>query len=475
MWREEWVEASDERQDEIRQEVVSCLDTCMVETLRKDFNANRLCLHKKDLTNVPFVYERVLWQDHCVKVRLVRFNDQPVSLKDYVREWRTLCPETNEHWNSIFKKQSLNRVVDEVCSDVVGRAKLGTFPCVEPCMDSYCFKNGTLHWDGTDLVFKTGEWIPSLYFFDCNYDREETILPYFDSIFESQGIGTEQKKYIMAQFGRLLSRQGNEWRCFVMLFGKTSNGKTCLVDLFASFFEDTDRWCLDGSMDPRWVGHYVVRKKLVYYRDAAALSKSLSCNQLLQLAGNEEVVSELKLQNNATLSRAQHCRLFRVGNDGWQVENVWATVQRAFCIEFNKTIPAAERDPFLPIGLASEAPWIAAECIKAFYSFYPTMQWHDKPWHRLPLIKSVYTRESRATQHCIATQVEDGVWDFDPTQYLTVRDVDCATVAFCNSSRRVCGPPIYHFVSITRLGWSEDQAPFGVWVDEEQVFGIKML
>ncbi len=227
MWREEWSEASDERQDEIREEVTACFETCMVETLRKDFNANRLCLHKKDLTNVPFVYERVLWRDHCVKVRLVRYNGQPVTLTDYVREWRTLCPETQEHWNSLFKKQSLKRVVDEVCSDVVGRAKLGAFPCIEPCMDSYCFKNGTLRWDGTDLVFKTGEWIPSLYFFDCDYDREETILPYFDSIFESQGIGTEQKKYILAQFGRLLSRQGMICECGCYMKGSCMCPEAC--------------------------------------------------------------------------------------------------------------------------------------------------------------------------------------------------------------------------------------------------------
>ena len=106
------------------------------------------------------------------------------------------------------------------------------------------------------------------------------MLPAFDSIFEAQRIGEHQKRYIMAHFGRLLVEQGNEWRCFVMLFGKSTTGKTKLVDLFVSFFEEQDRWQMDGHMDPRWVGSYVAKRQLLYYRDASARSTTLTCNQV---------------------------------------------------------------------------------------------------------------------------------------------------------------------------------------------------
>lgn len=106
------------------------------------------------------------------------------------------------------------------------------------------------------------------------------MLPAFDSIFQAQRIGEHQQRYIMAHFGRLLVEQGNEWRCFVMLFGKSTTGKTKLVDLFVSFFEEQDRWQMDGHMDPRWVGSYVAKRQLLYYRDASARSSTLSCNQV---------------------------------------------------------------------------------------------------------------------------------------------------------------------------------------------------
>lgn len=256
-----------------------------------------------------------------------------------------------------------------------------------------------------------------------------------------------------------------------MLFGKTTNGKTSLLDVFTSFFDETDRWCLDGSMDPRWVGHYVARKKLVYYRDASAVSKTLSCNQLLQLAGNEEVVSELKLRNNATISRADLCRLLRVGNDGWQVDNVWATVQRAFVVEFPNIIE--QPDPYLHVGLKAEAPRIAARCLTAFYSMYPGLpQWRDKPWHRTSLLKAIYTRESRAVQHAIACALEDEVMEWGGST--TTGQIDSLTVNFCNSSRRVAGSPIYHFVSVTRLGWDKYNNAFGIHVDDDDVIGLRL-
>jgi len=256
-----------------------------------------------------------------------------------------------------------------------------------------------------------------------------------------------------------------------MLFGKTTNGKTSLLDVFTSFFDETDRWCLDGSMDPRWVGHYVARKKLVYYRDASAVSKTLSCNQLLQLAGNEEVVSELKLRNNATISRAEFCRLLRVGNDGWQVDNVWATVQRAFVVEFPRVVD--DPDPFMHLGLAAEAPRIAARCLTAFYSVYPALpQWRDAPWHRTSLLKAIYTKESRAVQHALACALEDGAMEWGGST--TTGQVDSLTVNFCNSSRRVAGSPIYHFVSVTRLGWDKHNNPFGFYVDGDDVIGVKV-
>lgn len=461
------------RQDEIREDLNRCITPgSMLETMRKDFNANSICLHGGDLSEVPFVYERVKKQGWCVKLRLLKHSGKPVSLEQYVREWRAFSNETMEMWIDTYKKRSMEMCIKELCNDVVSRAKLGLFPCLTPDQDCYNFRNGSLKWDGTDLVFQEDNWPnPSLYYFDCDYDRNDTILPYFDSIFEAQNIDGEHKEAILAHFGRLLSKQGNEWRCFLMLFGKTTNGKTSLLDVFTSFFDETDRWCLDGSMDPRWVGYYVARKKLVYYRDASAVSKTLSCNQLLQLAGNEEVVSELKFRNNATISRAEMCRLLRVGNDGWQVENVWATVQRAFVVEFPNIVH--QPDPYLHVGLKAEAPRIAARCLTAFYSMYPSLpSWREKPWHRTSLLKAIYSRESRAVQHAIATAIDDSVMEWGGST--TTGQIDSLTVNFCNSSRRVAGSPIYHFVSVTRLGWDKYNNAFGIYVDDDDVIGLRL-
>lgn len=460
------------RHDEIREELDACIADTMLETMRKDFNANRICLHGGDLTETPFVYERVRHEGWCVKLRLLKLNGKPISLQQYVRDWRAFSDASMEAWLATYKKRSMEVCIKELCNDVVSRAKLGLFPCMTPDMDCFNFRNGSLRWDGTDLVFTADHWPnPSLYFFDCPYDRDDTVLPYFDSIFEYQGIRGAHKEAILCHFGRLLSRQGNEWRCFMMLFGKTTNGKTSLLDVFTSFFDETDRWCLDGSMDPRWVGHYVARKKLVYYRDASAVSTTLSCNQLLQLAGNEEVISELKLQNNATISRAELCRLLRVGNDGWQVDNVWATVQRAFVVEFPRVV--TDPDPFMALGLAAEAPRIAARCITAFYAVYPSLpRWRDAVWHRTPLLKAVYTKESRAVQHALACALDDGAMEWGGET--TAGQVDALTVNFCNKTRRVAGSPIYHFVSVTRLGWDQDNNAFGIYLDEERVVGVRL-
>lgn len=198
------------RQEEIRDELNRCIcPDSMVETMRKDFNANSICLHGGDLAETPFVYERVRKEGWCVKLRLLKYNGKPVSLEQYVRDWRAFSDETMDVWVDTYKKRNMEVCVKELCSDVVSRAKLGHFPCLTPDMDCYNFKNGSLRWDGTDLLFTPDHWPnPSLYYFDCDYKRDDTILPYFDSIFEAQGIEGEQKEAILAHFGRLLSRQG---------------------------------------------------------------------------------------------------------------------------------------------------------------------------------------------------------------------------------------------------------------------------
>ena len=192
------------------------------------------------------------------------------------------------------------------------------------------------------------------------------------------------------------------------------------------------------------------------------------------MAGNEEIISEYKCQNGATVSRADRCRLLRCGNDGWLVDNVWAVAQRCFAIDFNFTVPFEDRNPFLGQELEAEAPLIAAACLKAFYSFYPsTPNWYAQPWHRIPLMKGVYTAESRAVQHALVVGLEEGTMEWGGET--DVPTVDHLTVAFCQSTRRLCGPPVYKFYSITTLGWQKEVAPFGVWVEGSKVKGIKML
>ena len=256
-----------------------------------------------------------------------------------------------------------------------------------------------------------------------------------------------------------------------MLYGKTSSGKTTLLDLLASFFDSTQRWDLDQPMPERWIGSYLVSRHFVYYRDAKAQTQSLTCNQLLRLAGNEEVTSELKCRNGATLSTPEWVRLFRVGNEGWCVDNVWAVKERCFCIDFPNTIPFEDRDTSFVEGLKGEAGAFAAECLKTFYSYYPTPpNWFEHEWHRNALLKYVYTASSRSVQHALWVELHEGRAEWGGST--PVAKVDALTIAFCQSSQRVAGSPIYHFTSVRNVGWDAEQRPFDMWVCGDEVVGI---
>ena len=196
-------------EDEAWEEVEECIADDMVQTMRNDFNANKVCLHSGDLDNAPLVYERLLnaagW---CVKVRPLKSKGKPVTLEQWVREWRSQTDATMKKWTETYKNKALTTAVKELCIDVVGNARRGVFPCAPPDLNAFCFRNGVLRWDGEGLVFDEGEWRVSIYSFDHDFVWDDTVLPYFDRLMAAQGIQGEQKKLIMMQFGRILSKQG---------------------------------------------------------------------------------------------------------------------------------------------------------------------------------------------------------------------------------------------------------------------------
>ena len=313
MLRREMETADEARLAQIQMELDDCCRPCIVETLRQDFNKNKLCLHPEDLPldGGAVVYERVQVQGCTVQVKPYRMGEdktgyRTVTLEEYLLVWRSTSDACEDHWKEkVGKAKSLKEQCKDVANRIVTRARQGgaarLFPCLGNDLDCWNFRNGTLRWTGDQLIF-FDEWDkPSLYYFDFDYDYGETVLPHFDTIFEKQGISGEYRRHVMGQFGRLLSQQGNEWRCFMFLFGKTTTGKTTLLDLFTEII--TDRWLLDGYMDPRWLGPYIRLKRLLYFRDAAMTSRTMPTEQLLKLAGNEEFVCESKHQNTSTTSR----------------------------------------------------------------------------------------------------------------------------------------------------------------------------
>lgn len=214
--------------DEAWEEVDECIADDMVQTMRNDFNANQVCLHSGDLDNAPLVYERILndtgW---CVKVRPLKSMGKPVTLEQWVREWRSQTDETMNKWTDTYKTKALTTAVKELCIDLVGNARRGTFPCVTPDLNAFCFRNGVLRWDGEELVFDEGQWRVSIYSFDHDFVWDDTVLPYFDRLMAAQGIQGEQKKLIMMQFGRLLSKQGVCETCLCPMEGSCTCPEAC--------------------------------------------------------------------------------------------------------------------------------------------------------------------------------------------------------------------------------------------------------
>lgn len=472
------------RRNEAYDEMNECIvPGDLVRSMRNDFNANYVCLHAKDLDadkpESTFVWERVLHQGQCVKLRPLRLHGKVVTLKQWLTEYQTLTDEMGEHWNEENKKTPLSRAVKELAARIVAMAGRNTFPCLEPDLNAFCFRNGVLRYGdeglGEELFFEEGSWRPSLYFFDFNFTWDDTVLPYFDKIVEYQGLSPEQRNALMVQFGRILSKQGNSWQCFLMLYGETGSGKTLLLELMQSFFPLELSWDLDQRMPERWIGTYLSRSHFVYFRDATAVSPSLSCNQLLRLAGNEPVTAELKCRNNASTLSCQNARLMRVGNDGWEVTNVWAVKRRCFCIDFPRAVPRTEQDFELKDKLIREGGAFAAECLKRFYCEYAKprehrFDWQQRRWHRMAMLKYVYTKQSRLVQHALWDALNEGVLAWGGS--MPVCAVNGLAIKFQGQSRRLAGSPIYHFTSVTCLGWDRPHSPFGVWVKDNVVNGV---
>ena len=134
----------------------------MVETLRREFNANGLCLHHKDLTPTAFVYERVLHEGRCVKLRLLRHEGTPVSLREWVGGFRSQTPACFDKWTATYKRKALDTAVKELCIDVLAMAKTEQFPAAKPNLNVFNFRNGMLRFDD-QLLFHPSTWDCGLY------------------------------------------------------------------------------------------------------------------------------------------------------------------------------------------------------------------------------------------------------------------------------------------------------------------------
>ena len=134
----------------------------MVETLRREFNANGLCLHHKDLTVTAFVYERVRHEGRCVKLRLLRYEGAPVSLRDWVTGFRSQTPACFDKWTATYKRKALDTAVKELCCDVLSMAKTDQFPAAKPNRNVFNFRNGMLRFDD-ELRFHPDTWECGLY------------------------------------------------------------------------------------------------------------------------------------------------------------------------------------------------------------------------------------------------------------------------------------------------------------------------
>lgn len=256
-----------------------------------------------------------------------------------------------------------------------------------------------------------------------------------------------------------------------MLFGKPSSGKTCLLDLFVSLFDKVDSWQLDGDMPARWVGPMLVRSQLLYFRDANSKSVTMPTSELLLCAGNEEFVCEYKHQNGATVLSAPRARLFRVCNDGWEMERtLHAAIRRAFCMYFPKSMP---EDPNVKRGLMAEQHKIVVACLRAFFSDPPLTDWKTKAWHRLDAMRGIFTAESRTAQHFIVHWIDKGKMIWGGSILLSTFESHMAT--FACSGEAVLVDANYRLYPINRLGWTKDNNPFGVYVDQTHVHGVSLV
>jgi len=456
----------------------SCIRDTMIETIHCDFNANKLCLHMQDLTHFPpFIYERIIKTDsggeeRCVKVRLYKEEGKPVDLNTYLRQWRSFSDITMDFWTKLYGKKTMNQVTLDLTTDLTAKAKMYQFPAADPNELCWNFRNGSLIKVEEGMTFHEGGWpYISNFYFNSDFHEDNTVLPHFNSIFDKQGIEGEQRDFIMQQFGRLLTTQGNEWRCFIMLSGRTTNGKTTLLDMILSWFEDSMCWILDGDLPARWLGAYIENKHLLYFRDAERISTSLKNEQLLQLSGNEEYISEFKHQNVTTKFRARKSRILRLGNNGLQCSNEThaAIAQRTFCIDFPNTV--THKDPTLGEKLKEEAGMVAALCLRHFYAVWPaTPIWHTTIWHQRALLKMVYCEESRLVQHTIVDGLESGL--LMEGGVIACDTIDRMAIDFQRHSKHLCGPPIYKFYSVYNLGWTRENKPTNLFVEGDQLWGV---
>ena len=450
----------------------------MIETIHCDFNANKLCLHMHDLVqSPPFIYERIIKTDstgdeRCVKVRLYKENGKPVDLNTYLRQWRSFSQITMDFWSKVYGKKTMNQVTLDLTTDLTARASLSNFPAADPNELCWNFRNGSLIKVDEGMTFYEGGWpYISNFYFNSDFHEDNTVLPHFNSIFDKQGIEGEQRDYIMQQFGRLLTTQGNEWRCFIMLSGRTTNGKTTLLDMILTWFEDSMTWILDGDLPARWLGAYVENKHLLYFRDAERLSTTLKNEQLLQLAGNEEFVSEYKHRNVTTKFRARKSRILRLGNNGLQctIDTQWAIAQRTFCIDFPNTV--TDKDPELGEKLKEEAGMVAALCLRHFYAVWPAEpNWRNTLWHQRAMLKMLYSEESRLVQHTIVDGLESGL--LMDGGVIACDTIEQMALNFQNQAKHICGPPIYRFYSVYGLGWTRENQFAGLFVEGDQLWGV---
>ena len=168
----------------------------------------------------------------------------------------------------------------------------------------------------------------------------------------------------------------------------------------------------------------------------------------------------------------------RVGNDGWEVDNLPAVARRTFVVDFPNSVSINEEDTNLPEKLRAEMPAFVIKCLHAFYDFYGDrarkMRWQHKDWHRLPLMKCIFTKESRCVQHAIVNEIQEGRMRWGGSMPVSV--LDHIALNFKLHPKRIAGPTeSYKLVSASLLGWSQEDSPFNFYIEGDTVYGLSLL